>query len=615
MAGKKRKSKKMADGGAIMEAVGNIAGDANINFTSDLKGKDLRGILAELEATNKKQGAADIIQGTIEGAGKGSSAGLLGTAIGAITGLGKSIFERVSGNKERDIQREGLITKANQGVAGIVSGAKSRFGYKDGGKVKKKDKATDYDKIKKFWNSASLEDLQTIANPKKFAEVTKILNPDVYGKTMPNSEYSIRGGGMKRFIAELAGSVPGINIPAVEGCKGSMGKQASPDFKRAIDDLIKEKSVSVVGLKDGGKIKGKGTAKSDSIKTKMPAGSFVVPEANADIAMEIGTSVLGWTKDEKMTKRKDGKTVDVSNGEVMFTPTEVKALTSIGINLNELAPNAEPGNKLADGGGVFDDINKASDRRTKRGIHGAFDAINLESDERTKEGLKGPLDDHVANALTGIDAQVQNETFAKVDKVKVPGEDGLDLNSIIGASGAALGAGQIIAGAVELGNTPEAIMPTVSDDLNKLVAETTAEAQYGLEPSEVAKAKRSIQRNTNQALEKVKSEFAGGPGSTYNRISDILNKGNEAISNFTVIDDQVMREKRKEARGYKFARGQRKDYIGEFAFKDSRDNQGLLADVVDAGVSNVIGAAQFHQYLEAKKQRDKYGNSLTNSIG
>lgn len=105
-------------------------------------------------------------------------------------------------------------------------------------------------------------------------------------------------------------------------------------------------------LKKGGLVKGPGTEKSDSIKMKLPVGSFVVPAENSEVAMVIGKSILGW-KDGQTLKTgglTKGQKVHVSDNEVIFTPNEAKTLLARNIDINKLAPNSENTLSLKDGG-------------------------------------------------------------------------------------------------------------------------------------------------------------------------------------------------------------------------------------------------------------------------
>jgi hypothetical protein len=103
---------------------------------------------------------------------------------------------------------------------------------------------------------------------------------------------------------------------------------------------------------DGGEIKGKGTAKSDSIEAKVKEGSFVVPAENAELAKGIRKLYLKVPNKKANLKQKEGEEVKLSNGEHLFTKKENEYLESIGVNLEDLAPNAEHGKELYNGGPV-----------------------------------------------------------------------------------------------------------------------------------------------------------------------------------------------------------------------------------------------------------------------
>lgn len=103
------------------------------------------------------------------------------------------------------------------------------------------------------------------------------------------------------------------------------------------------------GYQRGGKIVGPGTGKSDSIPANLKHGSFVVPAENSGIAEKLRNQFLGGNQTAQL--KSGGKVpVKVSNGEHVFNPQEVALLQSKGVNLNALAPNAESGNRLHDGG-------------------------------------------------------------------------------------------------------------------------------------------------------------------------------------------------------------------------------------------------------------------------
>ena len=106
------------------------------------------------------------------------------------------------------------------------------------------------------------------------------------------------------------------------------------------------------GYAKGGEIKGKGTAKSDSIKAKVEEGAFVVPAENAEKAKAIKEELLESPADEKAElEHKNGVSVKLSDGEYMFTKEEAEELKNMGIDLyKEFAPNSDDLKGLKDGG-------------------------------------------------------------------------------------------------------------------------------------------------------------------------------------------------------------------------------------------------------------------------
>ncbi len=106
------------------------------------------------------------------------------------------------------------------------------------------------------------------------------------------------------------------------------------------------------GMSDGGQVKGKGSAKSDSIPAKIDGDGFVVPEENAAIAMVIRHKFLGDSPTAKADLKAGDSKVKLSNGEHYFTGPEAALLQAKGINLGALAPNAKPEHKLNAGGSV-----------------------------------------------------------------------------------------------------------------------------------------------------------------------------------------------------------------------------------------------------------------------
>jgi len=92
----------------------------------------------------------------------------------------------------------------------------------------------------------------------------------------------------------------------------------------------------------GGKVVGKGTGTSDSIKAKVKEGSHIVPKKNAKVAEVIRKEVLGEDENSKADLNQDKAiAVKLSNGEHLFTPEEVEEIEANGIDLDDLSPDAQ----------------------------------------------------------------------------------------------------------------------------------------------------------------------------------------------------------------------------------------------------------------------------------
>ena len=118
----------------------------------------------------------------------------------------------------------------------------------------------------------------------------------------------------------------------------------------------KNKTLTAFGLAKGGAvkggtIKGSGTGTSDSIDAQVKENSFVVPAKNNRVAKTLREMMLGDDPDT-MAKVKQGMgpKVKLSNGEHLFTPAERAKLEAKGVNLYDLAPEAEGRSMMAKGG-------------------------------------------------------------------------------------------------------------------------------------------------------------------------------------------------------------------------------------------------------------------------
>lgn len=150
-------------------------------------------------------------------------------------------------------------------------------------------------------------------------------------------------------------------------------------------------------LKDGGKVVGPGTAKSDDVKATISLESFIVPAENAKVAEQLREMFLN----EKGTKKADLKSgnvpVKLSKGEHMFSPEEVSTLMSNGVNLDLLAPNADK--KLVSGAGLKDGSNKKDGDKFKLSDIDLLDVLSTTQIATALSGIAGQ-EDRPEGALT-----------------------------------------------------------------------------------------------------------------------------------------------------------------------------------------------------------------------
>lgn len=147
------------------------------------------------------------------------------------------------------------------------------------------------------------------------------------------------GGGIGAITAKNKAEKQNVAAQQVLDQKAKLVEQA----KRNLSIGQANSQRALENYKDGGKIEGKGTAKSDSIKAKVKENSFVVPAENAKVAEVIREKVLKAPATKKANlKQKGGEEVKLSNGEHLFSPEEVEKIErELGDDvLDKLAPNS-----------------------------------------------------------------------------------------------------------------------------------------------------------------------------------------------------------------------------------------------------------------------------------
>jgi hypothetical protein len=168
---------------------------------------------------------------------------------------------------------------------------------------------------------------------------------------------------------------------------------------------------------DGGDIKGKGTAKSDSIMAEVKEGSFVVPAENAELAKGIRKLYLKAPNKKANLKQEEGEAVKLSNGEHLFTPEENEYLESIGIDLEDLAPNSENNSEEMKMGGM---LKRADGSYSKRGLWDNIRDAAGSNKAPTAEMLKQEKKIKAEYAKGGYVVQRSGDREGKTHKVTGP---------------------------------------------------------------------------------------------------------------------------------------------------------------------------------------------------
>lgn len=337
-----------------------------------------------IDVTDKNTG----LQGTEGGVGKAIEMG-----VGV---LGRKEGGGVSATKAKYILKEGSIrgkklSPKQKRYFSLIAGGENP-GMADGGETKsgKKKIVLSPDVAKAHLaNTAYLSGARGILDA-KIREKLKVgedypipneaaLSPEEVAAALEGSEYSDYYGKLKEVgdfyhkynlpYYDLEGNqlkeFVGANeegLPIEQTAYGWRHRNLRLDKKGKAKEAVSQEEFQnyVAGKAEGGKIEGKGTAKSDSINANVKDGSFVVPAENADVAEALYKKYFG-KKPGKATLNEGGgaDTVDVrlSDEEFMFSPEEKDALEAQGISLDMLAPNAEDNSEgLANGGETGDSL-------------------------------------------------------------------------------------------------------------------------------------------------------------------------------------------------------------------------------------------------------------------
>lgn len=470
------------------------------------------------------------------------------------------------------------------------------------------------------------------------------------------------------------------------------------------------------GYKKGGKIQGGGSGKSDSVDMDAPEGSFIVPAENSSAAMSYGKDYLGWD-DEQVAKRNYGNIdIDVSNGEVFFTPDEYQALTYYGVDVDALAPDAEKNQtgfcrggrakRKASGGPVYDKHPSAAKAREmlknpphdnpltedqKRyfqalahgwepgkkyqygGEIGSFtglspvDKLRLQylghlpeditaktsatpavptmtypsdpnnpllaeqagprSPELTPEPTNTWEDSKYNKALknefgklspeeqqefinerlveNGLDTSTPGVSFGE-------GEDeGSNFKKIMNNLGEIAGFAQIAGGTAGLIAGKRRPDVNVSQTLKSLFAEAHRKAGYGLPPA----VKNEMKKSAARGLREVENVITGKGGSAQevnNRIASALANYIRETGQTELADYQAKENKFAQLKDLAIPIGAQEFDIQKIGLRNWEADRDLWANLLGAGVENIIGARQYKNELEILRKINEGRNTVLN---
>jgi len=331
---------------------------------------------------------------------------------------------------------------------------------------------------------------------------------------------------------------------------------------------------------EGGIISGSGTGKSDSISKKVEDGSFIVPTENAVKAIDLGRQYLGWEDNEHANRNYPGTEVKVSDGEVLFTPEEVGILSYNGIDLNKLAPKAE--NKIEKGAKLAEGTKKPTIEQYVSDWQSKYEGSEDDAKAAYQQEYPG-------------NQNPEEETFMSKLSDYLP--------EIAGA--VQVGAG--IAGTIRAGQMPDI---NVSTSLKKLAAEQRKEAQYGLEPGAkdamLIQAEKARRDTTNAIVNR-----GGGSAELMSNLQGILSTTINKKFDIELSDVAEKARKKSEYARTTYGIGEQEFNVQQIALQNWRELQDVNAGLLNAGISNIVGARKLKAEMEAMK---KIGSSSPSFI-
>ncbi|MCC7514542.1 MAG: hypothetical protein IT212_07600 [Bacteroidia bacterium] len=360
------------------------------------------------------------------------------------------------------------------------------------------------------------------------------------------------------------------NVPASRAAYGKNFQTVPVPFYagESIDAVIPSHN-------EGGEVKGVGTTKSDSIKAKVKPGSFVVPAENAHVAEMLRKVYLGKDTKTADVKQADGKRVNLSNKEHIFTPEEKNYLEGLGMNMSSLAPNAVDENNQAEG--TPDD---------------SFDFWKETEKEYDAKKLVGPTEE--ASKLLPKTTTTTGGTNKRSFELPKANRS-YDLPTFLGLGQAVLGATQLLKqGARPVDQLDPEYAAAIAGSQAR-AGRAQKEAAFGLTPEERRLAESGIESNRQVDVANIVNQSGGSGGTALANIRQGSVGANDAITNLNVKDNLLRQQKQAYAdqqanyvnsligRQAEMKRKLFEDKMGAF-----QQNQNAGAELVNAGLSNIL---------------------------
>lgn len=170
-----------------------------------------------------------------------------------------------------------------------------------------------------------------LTNKEQLEIITKKSNPYIFTKDANNNFLIV---GDQNTLPKNELNAPPGQFPSGNVTRATM---------RGDDVVIQQQSVPYVppnAIPKSGVISGPGTPKSDSITTKYPEGSLIVPVEKVNYAKDLYKKYINKNIPTSRPSG-DGTVINVSDSEFVFTPEDINYLKNRGADITPLLPTPE----------------------------------------------------------------------------------------------------------------------------------------------------------------------------------------------------------------------------------------------------------------------------------